>query len=319
MPRASSSSPKKAGTSASPRKAKPAAPGIKKRREEWNETLPALWVKQTTFKHPANTRTITKTDAKKRFKLNDREIGTLPYEQQLSAAGYMMQLYSQSQVTDLARRKCAKLGVELDLFSAKNELPAWREPMLNPQPPPSEIAEYTCPPDPVEPDPEVITWDPSKLSGPVSIADACRLYCIEPTDIQDLSAHSSWIDLATVARRAVTLHGGFYAHEKLLRERRRAEENELDKADYDKRETLNFRFSPMIQAQWKRYHEDDWGYDYLPPPPNRVAVLYPIKSVETGDFECEWMPCTYQFNLTTMFFMTILFKIGEISKPRRKP
>ncbi|KAJ7264870.1 hypothetical protein B0H12DRAFT_1101219 [Mycena haematopus] len=293
MPRATSSSPKKAGNTPSPTKGA-TSPGIKKRREEWNKSLPPLWVKQTNFTHAPTARTITKTNAKKKYKLNDREIGTLPHEQRTSdATGYLMQLYNERQVEGLALRKSAKLGVKISKNPPK--LPAWMEHIVNPQPPPLIIAEYTCPPDAVKPDPEDITWKPSKLSGPVSVQDACRLYCIAPTDIQDLSTHSPWIDLVTVAKRALTLHGGFYAHEKLVLQRREAEEKALTESiphAYERKSL--FQFSPMSQAEWDRDCEDDWMYEVpgQPSPPTRVAVFYHIayKCLDDYGADWEWLP-----------------------------
>ncbi|KAF7364036.1 hypothetical protein MSAN_01062300 [Mycena sanguinolenta] len=306
MPRATASSAKKAGGTRSPTKAKTASAGIKKKREEWNSSLPSLWVKQKNFRHPPRTQTITKSDAKKKFKLNDREIGTLPYEQSISEkTGYTMLLYSQSEVLKLARRKSTTLGVELELggliyhsgdadvciVSLKNPppMPAWMEHINNPQPPPLKIAEYTSPSNAVKPDPEPITWTPSMLTGPVSVEDACRLYCIEPTDIQDLSAYSKWIDLETVAKRALTLHSGFYAHKELVLERRLAEENILSQTKSRLADDWKSPFR-LVQAQWDRDRSGDWMYE-IPgqkPPPNRVAVFYPIVHVCMDDYGCEW-------------------------------
>ncbi|KAJ7355833.1 hypothetical protein DFH08DRAFT_853692 [Mycena albidolilacea] len=277
---------------ASATKVNSSSPGIKQRRKEWNESLPGPWVKPPDFRHPSNTSTITKTNPKKKYKLNEREIETLPYEHserpsEKTGNATVMILYSEPQVKDLGLRKAAKLGVPLDLDGAR---PAWREHMLNSQPPPfTEITEYACPPDAVKPDPTPITWIPSKLSGSVSVADACRLYCIEPRDTQDLAAHSSWIDLATVAQRAVTLHGGFYAHEELVHERRQAEKQELSKlARLDERKS-RFKFSPMIRQQWES--EDDGTYDILP---NRVAVFYSMKAERLTQYGAMWdfVPCT---------------------------
>ncbi|KAJ6501895.1 hypothetical protein C8R45DRAFT_1209566 [Mycena sanguinolenta] len=308
MPRATSaSSPKKVVRTPSPTKAKPASPGIKKRREEWNDSLPALWAKQTTFRHPPRTRTITKTNAKKMLKLNDREIGTLPYEQAISEkTGYPMLLYSEREALNLALRKSAKLGRELEVngllyqsgdadvcvVSFKNPpVPAWMEHIANPQPPPLKNTEYTSPSDAVKPDPEQITWTSRYLSGPVSVEDACRLYCIEPKDIQDLSAYSKWIDLETAAKRAVTLHGGFYAHKRLVYLHRLAEENTLTKSiekAYERKS--RFQFSSMVQAQWDSDRSHDYIYE-IPsrqPPPNRVAVFYPIRYDTEWDHGCMW-------------------------------
>ncbi|KAJ7706866.1 hypothetical protein B0H17DRAFT_1034694 [Mycena rosella] len=214
---------------------------------------------------------------------------------------------------DLAKRKCAKLSRELEVagliyhshsgssqnggvsvVSFKNppKLPAWQEHISNPQPPPLKIQDYTCPPNAVTPDPEKITWMPYKISGPVTVADACRLYCIEPEDIQDLSQYSCWIDLPTVAKRALTLHGGFYAHKELVRKRRDEEEDALDREipEADDRQS-RFRFSPMIAKQWEE-RDDDYGwYDTSsgPSKQHRVAAHYPISYICQDDYGCDWV------------------------------
>ncbi|KAF7364034.1 hypothetical protein MSAN_01062100 [Mycena sanguinolenta] len=268
MARTSSSSPSTPLTT----KAATASRGIKARREEWTKGLPPLWVPQADFRHPRGTLKISKTNAKKDFKLTDREIGILPYERVISDIGYPMQLYSKLRVVVLARRKL----VALEGSSSQ---------------PPLKIAEYTSPSNAVIPDPVPITWIPSKLSRPVSVKDACRLYCIEPRDIQDLSAHSPLIDLATVAKRAVTLHGGFYAHKELVRQHREAEEQALSLPieQVHERKSL-FRFSPMTQRDWNGDYEKLRLYrgSNEPTPPNRVAVFYPIVEVCVDKYGCEW-------------------------------
>ncbi|KAJ7248202.1 hypothetical protein B0H12DRAFT_1234953 [Mycena haematopus] len=242
---------------------------------------------------------------KKEFKLNDRELGTLPEEHRTSdTSGYLMQLYSGRQVEDLALRKCAKLGVNINslvyyIFRIRNPGKKFAQTSgldgahQESSTASLKIAKYTRPPNPVKPDPKLITWKPSKLSGPVSVEDACRLYCIEPTDIQDLSARSLWIDLATVAKRAVTLHGGFYAHQNLVFQRREAEQKTLSESNpYADWESL-FQFFPMSQAELNRDRAYDWMYDSSQPsPPNRVAVFYPIEYVCFDKYgsDCEWMP-----------------------------
>ncbi|KAJ7080434.1 hypothetical protein B0H15DRAFT_953618 [Mycena belliarum] len=178
----------------------------------------------------------------------------------------------------------------------------WQEHMINPQPPPLKIEAYNSPTNAATPDPEKIVWKPSKISGPVTVKDACRLYSITPHDIQDLLAHSKWIDLSTVAKRAVALHGGFSAHEELLHQRRDAEEKALyaqirasNHIVTDLNSKSHFRFSPFIHKQWTAPN-DSYLYEPMhpglggsaPPKQHRVAVLYPIKYVDQGDYGCEW-------------------------------
>ncbi|KAJ6531068.1 hypothetical protein B0H19DRAFT_1190196 [Mycena capillaripes] len=316
MPRASSSSEsprKKRQDPATPSKAKTVSPGIQKRRKEWKESLPPLWIKQATFRHPSGTTTVTKTDAAKKFKLDPREIGTLPHEQRLGDAGFVMQLYNQSQLMELAKRKCAKLELKLEIgdlvyhsqsgssasgsvstVSWKNppRLANWPEHMLNPQPLPLKLPDgyYSCPPQAEKPDPEGITWTPSKIVGAVTVDDACRLYCITPEDIRDLTERSPWIDLASAAKRALTLHGGFYAHKELVYRHRREEEKILEPETHGIYTVKShFRFSSMIQIQWEG--ESRVGvstYVTGERPKHPVAVLYPIEYVDQGDYGCEW-------------------------------
>jgi hypothetical protein len=143
--------------------------------------------------------TITKTDAATKYKLNDREIGTLPCEQRLSGNGHTMQLYSEDELMELPMRKCVKLEKPLEIgglvihsysgsrttgsvsvVSVKNPpaLPAWAEHIVNAQPPPLKLADYSSPPDAATPDPDEITWTLDKIAGPVTVQDACRLYCV---------------------------------------------------------------------------------------------------------------------------------------------
>ncbi|KAJ7137932.1 hypothetical protein C8R44DRAFT_339418 [Mycena epipterygia] len=317
MPRAASSSPKKAKPS--PTKAKPTSPGIKQLRKEWKESLQP-WVPQRGFTHPSGTTTVPKSDAKKWFKLDDDDIATLPCEIHRRPPYKAALLYDYDQLMALAQRKCAELNKPLEvngvvyqnytglsstggvsIVSLKNppKLEAWEEHMLNPNPPPLKIEDYTCPPQAVKPDPEEITWTPDKISGPVTVEDACRLYCITPENIQDLSQHSKWIDLATVAKRAVALHGGFYAHEELLRLRRDNEEEMLTRTIPEAYERKSaFRFSPMILQQWKYLNKDAALYDALyagmsKPPQHPVAVLYPISYFCNDDYGSDWQWAPY--------------------------
>ncbi|KAJ6526245.1 hypothetical protein DFH09DRAFT_170236 [Mycena vulgaris] len=301
----------KSSLSSSPKKAKsPKSPGIQERRKEWKASL-RPWAPQRGFTHPDGMKTMTKTDAKKNFKLDDYDIGSLPCEILRRPPLIAVQLYAYDQLMELAKGKCAKLGIPLVVgglvyhshsgssqsgsvsvvsFQYPQKLKDWQEHVLHPDPPPLKIHEYTCPYTAVKPDPEKITWTPSKLSGSVAVADACRLYCVNPADIEDLRQHSQWIDLATVARRAVTLHGGFYAHEEFVRQRRNEEKEMLTRtitAAYNRKS--NFRFSPMIQKQWDAPNDDDYLYETSNSPrPDRVAVLYPIIYYCDDDYGCDW-------------------------------
>ncbi|KAF7337841.1 Poly(A) RNA polymerase cid14 [Mycena venus] len=132
-----------------------------------------------------------------------------------------MQSRPAHELMDLAKRKCAKLGLEFKIndvvsnrsrsgsasvvsFRHPPQLPDWMQHALDRDPrPPPKILSYTSPPDVAKPDPEGITWKPSKITGAVRVEDACRLYYTTPEDIRDLSEASDWIDLPSAAKRAI--------------------------------------------------------------------------------------------------------------------
>ncbi|KAK7019272.1 hypothetical protein R3P38DRAFT_3359280 [Favolaschia claudopus] len=306
MPRASPSTPKKSRTEspASPSKVKiKFPPGINTRRKEWRQSLPTPWTLNANFRHPTGTWTILKAAAAKKYPiLNDEDFKTLPYEQRMADTGNWAHLYSEGRVEDLALRKNNKL--EVDLIIVEEGVEHRRE-RPRPQPweiqPPLKIIDYTCPSEATVPDPEGIIWTPSKIDGPVTVADACRLYCIEPNDIQDLSACSPWIDLETVAKRAVTLHGGFHAHKDLLFRHRNAEEAALqaivDRTHMGDDGISEFKFSTTTLKQMEeiqKLEEDAWMYE-IPGSTssrtkNQVAVFYPIKKVAMDGWMWEWCP-----------------------------
>ncbi|KAJ6526240.1 hypothetical protein DFH09DRAFT_1187815 [Mycena vulgaris] len=303
----------KSSLSSSPGKAKspklpPKSPGIQKRRKEWKVSLPSEpWAQQPEFRHPSGTDTVTKTDAKNFPSLNDYDIARLPWELRPRPGRDTLHLYNYDQLRDMARRKCAKLGITLVVGSGSSQtgsvsvisvrnappVPEDVQHFLHPSPPPLKIPGYSSPIQAQTADPQKIIWEPSKIMGPVTVDDACRLYCIAPHDIRDLSEHSPWIDLITVAKRAVTLHGGFHAHKTLVPKRRDEEERMLDKAG---RFHSNFTFSRIIQLQleWQAQTADQDMF-YAPMggalsslKKNHVAVLYPIESVDQGEYGCEW-------------------------------
>ncbi|KAJ7271196.1 hypothetical protein C8J57DRAFT_1468322 [Mycena rebaudengoi] len=173
-------------------------------------------------------------------------------------------------------------------------LPAWWTHMNNAQPPPLKELDYTCPSDATTPDPDNIVWKPSHISGPVTVGDACRLYCLTADQLRTLTDHSRWIDLATAAKLALTLHGGYYAHEKLVRDRRDDEERTLYAVPGYEVKKSDFTYSPMVRDEiaWSAKNSDqDMMYEGRGGSrtrQSRVAVLYPIEHVCLDDYGCEW-------------------------------
>ncbi|PBK98375.1 hypothetical protein ARMGADRAFT_1075228 [Armillaria gallica] len=79
----------------------------KDRKKAWKEEVKKMvpWEYNSSFVIPQGTETITKSKAKETYELNDRDLDSLPYEQQLAASGFKMKLYSLRDVKDICRRK----------------------------------------------------------------------------------------------------------------------------------------------------------------------------------------------------------------------
>ncbi|KAK7019513.1 hypothetical protein R3P38DRAFT_2974089 [Favolaschia claudopus] len=300
----------------SPKKSKSSRPGLGTRQKEWRDALSQTprWVWQANFRHPRFTKTITKTAAISTYSVNAREIETLPYELRPSSQPKPMHLYNENQVIDLAMKKCKTLEKKFETkdvvyhsHSGSSEtgivaVMSLKNPYTpTPQPwdldPPLIIKEYTCPSEAEKPDPSPIVWSANRLMGPVLVRDACRLYCLEPNEIQDLSEHSRWIDLETAAKRALTLHGGFHAHEKFVLRHREAEEKLLEQEWWAPRTTPRSDYirSPFRISKEVEYDDSEEVYDERCVEAHRhgrtVAVFYPIKYV-TNHFGAapEWKP-----------------------------
>ncbi|KAJ7067859.1 hypothetical protein C8F01DRAFT_1116017 [Mycena amicta] len=293
-------------------------PGIQKRRKEWREQLPQPWKLDLKFKHPQYTTTVATKAAKADYHLTDEELRTLPHETRPSGYLKPMKLYSHEALFNLARDKSKFLQSPLiignqeylsdpgpagsavpALVQLRNlKLPKWMDDLHDPQPPPLKQLDYQPVTTGERPDPPIIRWMPSDVPEVVSVSDACRLYCIEPGDLEDLATASHWIDVGTVARRAVKLHGGFYAHHDYVQKRREQEEKMLenkyrDSHDFDQRS--DFEWSPHVRAYRKWCAEDDTAWMYEIPgkrdTEKRVAVLYPISYEHRNDFgPGDWEP-----------------------------
>ncbi|KAJ7143182.1 hypothetical protein C8R43DRAFT_1015815 [Mycena crocata] len=320
MTRTESSSLKKKKKSAGP--TAETCTGIQKLRKQWKDSLPPAWEppKQRVFKHPEGTKIVHKSEAKKQFRLDDQELATLRCEK-VPRASYLRDAYAYSykDLVDLAKRKSVKLGQALKIEGIvyplhgggtsqtgeastasailhAHSLADYIDHYENASPPPLKSDVYTSPAQAATPDPHTIIWTPRKLMGPVTVDEACWLYCVTPEDIRDLSDHSPWIDVPTVAKRALTLHGGFYAHKELVYQRRMEEERALITAKEDR---TAFVFSPIIckqAAHLAKTSGKDMLYDSATNSStslNAVAVLYPIKTRifnENAVKTREWMP-----------------------------
>lgn len=296
----------------SPKRSPVKNPGIQKRRNEWRSTLKP-WVVDWSFKHKQGISTYGSTEAKQQFQLDEYDLKTLPYEKRPNPKDPTFnptKLYAftdlekltldKAKALQLTEVKIAGLIVDVKTYTESGgtvfigrpaklpKLEAWQEHDHNHKPPAKVIKEYHPPKSPVQPDPPEIAWTPSYLTGPVDVADACRLYCLESDDIKDLAKVSKWIDLGTAARRALELHGGYYAHMDLVKKRRDAEIRQLDsiKSHYTDDFKSVFRFSEIVHQEWVQDRSDDWMYDTSTSKEVfRVAVHYPVHK-ETDDYGC---------------------------------
>ncbi|KAK0440560.1 hypothetical protein EV421DRAFT_1737225 [Armillaria borealis] len=80
----------------------------KDRKKAWKEEVKKMvpWEYNSSFVIPQGMETITKgKPAKETYKFNDRDLESLPYEQQSAVSGFKMKLYSLRDVKDICRRK----------------------------------------------------------------------------------------------------------------------------------------------------------------------------------------------------------------------
>ncbi|KAF5382334.1 hypothetical protein D9757_008463 [Collybiopsis confluens] len=84
-------------------------------RGEWKASL-KVWSapKGKIYKHPSKVALISKPEAKKEYKLNDDDLDSIPVEDKTSRNKTLTTMvFDLSDVQELARRKCEKLGVDL--------------------------------------------------------------------------------------------------------------------------------------------------------------------------------------------------------------
>ncbi|KIK57158.1 hypothetical protein GYMLUDRAFT_263226 [Collybiopsis luxurians FD-317 M1] len=85
-------------------------------RAEWKASL-KVWSapKGKTYKHPSKTTLISKSEAKKEYKLDNDDLDSIPVEDKVNRdkRPATTMVFDLSDVQELARRKCEKLGVEL--------------------------------------------------------------------------------------------------------------------------------------------------------------------------------------------------------------
>ncbi|EEB92499.1 hypothetical protein MPER_08979 [Moniliophthora perniciosa FA553] len=90
-----------------------------------------------------------------------------------------------------------------------------------------------------DPPPSQIIWMSEHLWGfGIGMADACLAYCLEPKDLKGLKAKCGWLDLQSVAVKALKVHGGLKGHNEIVLARRKADVDTIQelfrqKSSYD--------------------------------------------------------------------------------------
>ncbi|KAK1224805.1 hypothetical protein PQX77_012289 [Marasmius sp. AFHP31] len=244
---------------ASPRKNKLE---MKRRWTTWTEEN--IWAQQEGFRHPEGTWTVSQGNAlklnnvKPRLKLED--LRTLPYQTTLNKEGRTMYLYDSGQVEDLIRRRAEACGYDVPMPSYAGMKIGDAPVCVSPPVKPKIDHRYV----PIESDPKDIIWEGQHVSSGVSVRveDACILYPVKPSELEDLTAHSPWLDVKTVAMRAAQLRGGVHKCNKLTAQKRRSAVRALE-ASRSNGPLEHFSPSLMEYFEWAADAEDIYG-DWKP-------------------------------------------------------
>ncbi|KAK7049372.1 hypothetical protein VNI00_005973 [Paramarasmius palmivorus] len=198
------------------------------RKEEWQKYVTNnQWRGPTSYVHREGERTIAKTHATKLTKpqLKSDELCTLPHEiRPVRPTGkdfdVPMKLYSYSDVKRLAELRAQTLRIDL-VWTADLES-RWNESVL------IRKREYTRV-SPDDPSVNEIIWKGEHLwSFGVNVDDACLTYCLEPYDVADLVSKNDWLDLKSVAVRALEIHEGLKRHNEIVVNKRKADKNTVE-------------------------------------------------------------------------------------------
>ncbi|KAK7049373.1 hypothetical protein VNI00_005974 [Paramarasmius palmivorus] len=252
--------------------------------------------------------TISKGRARKLTtpQLKPDELDTLPCEIRLirprgKTFDVQMKLYSLSEVLQLAKLRAQELGVELvwtaDLKSRFNKVGL-------------VIKHDYISIAPDDPAPNEIIWEGEDLwYFAVNVQDACLTYCaytnhtlfkLEPQDVSDLVSKHGWLDLQSVAIRALEIHGGLKRHNQMIINKRKADQKAIE----DKYYAVGYHdcqplkpYSRDLEKMLNDWNEDSWMYDTGRPAPRptkeqrqRTVLQYgPVWKQCMDDYGSDWM------------------------------
>jgi len=183
--------------------------------------------------------------------------------------------------------------------------PGSLEDRLSPTVQPIKDHDYV-PPDntsPDDPPPEAIVWQGEHVTCNVTIWDACMLYCLERGDLADLCTEGRmWLDIKTVAVRALRKHGGFTAHKSRIIERRQAEYDYMVEHNLKEHDKLSPGLTDFMREMTDGYmgsygsslsreeqkKRDDEEKDRRRRQVKQYAPLYHLCM---DDYGCEWQWC----------------------------
>ncbi|KAK0219645.1 hypothetical protein EDD85DRAFT_960831 [Armillaria nabsnona] len=257
----------------------------KKERDTAYKASLVAWKEIANFRLPENISTITKGDAKKQYKLNDRDMGTLEFERRISNNGNNMNLYS-VKVQGLCRRKQGKLPDTVSDFDITPQ--AYTPPQLG-------SAKDTLPQD--------FAYRPTTRR--LTELEAMNLFLLRRCELYGLERNqpdgNDWnhpdsdggvgpilysgdtLDYRAVQQRAMGCHGGFSEHNKMIFEKAKPAVTAVraSQGDYSydlfPREILKrFAMSP------KDLKEKPWAKDVQDR--SLIEVWWPPYEVITDDY-----------------------------------
>ncbi|KAK7043762.1 hypothetical protein VNI00_008374 [Paramarasmius palmivorus] len=237
------------------------------------------WEGTEPFRHPQGVATRTAKDARVFEDVHPRltvdDLATIPYEErQNPTTNNTMKLYAVKDLRNLIQLRASFLKIEH--HPPSSPFPSSSMPRIvvftpNPNDPlvlrdtkPGAIINHDYQPLQCDPGLEEIVWDGEHvpLDIGVSHTEACLLYCLDRQDIEDLAAASRFLDLKTVAVRALKVHGGFQRHNEIVVQRRRRQKATIEAAfaashDSDAGRAQDNHLSKEVHESLRRWSDHD--------------------------------------------------------------
>ncbi|SJL06455.1 uncharacterized protein ARMOST_09792 [Armillaria ostoyae] len=239
----------------------------KERKKAWKEEVKQMvpWEYNSSFVMPQGMETITKGKAKETYKLNDRDLESLPYEQQMSVSGYTRKLYSLRDVKDICRRKNGPEIVDeaenpiVEYLTKSHDETDYAETPASYEPPTFECTKPSLPNDfAMRPGSRLITE-----------LEAMNLFLLRRYELEGLERKSintgsaldssEGLDYNEVQQRAMDCHGGFDGHNRKILDlsNEAVSKNYWDWGTYPEDLMIEFALSPIALKKSSKTSEPD--------------------------------------------------------------